>query len=68
MLPLWDTVGEQQIISPLCAPDIPQITVSMLHVHGPFALPSLLEQYELQCSSLWTCKLEALSPISCKNS
>ena len=72
MLPLWDTLQDEQITSPQWARRALQSTVSMWYVRGLFALPSLHEQ--LQClwalpePGLLTWRLQPLSPAGCKKS
>ena len=66
MLPLWDTLWDEQITSPLCALGASQIALSMLCVCGLFALPSLQEQYDalraLSQPSVLTFKTPSFKP------
>ena len=72
MLPLRETLWEQQIISPLCAPGILQMAVSTPRAPSLFAC--LLSRRSAVPSGLclsqagWYLKLQALSPIGYKNS
>lgn len=47
MLPLWDSLQDEQLTSLLFVPGALQIALFTLSVHGLFSLPSLQEQ--LQC-------------------
>lgn len=52
MLPLWDMLQDEELTSPMCAPDALQIAVPMLCVCGLFAWPLLQEQPQCPMSCL----------------